>query len=223
MAEASLEPHYSRDWRRKAGKLSQAEGAPQHSKVLSGDTASVLWRKYGGGGAAPGPFRGARRTKSDQDAGGLPCSAHSTGPMRFLLLLGIFLCVQTSAQVTYSCVFLWRQEDIRCPYSLEEDFSLNLELTFFQPARTADPASCKIPCLPRVPTQGSSHTWLLHGCWAPRSSCWSSKYSHPLSITPAPPSQNVFPCHLTLFHMWAIALPVPIPPAAGGQTERMNS
>lgn len=68
MAEATPEEvQWSRDWRMKAEKLSQAEGAAQGSEGLaeSGNTALVSLREHGGEGAIPGPFRRAGRTKSD--------------------------------------------------------------------------------------------------------------------------------------------------------------
>lgn len=68
MAKATPEEvQWSRDWRMKAEKLSQAEGAAQGSEGLapSGNIAFVSWGEHGGEGAIPGSFRRARRTKSD--------------------------------------------------------------------------------------------------------------------------------------------------------------
>lgn len=75
-------------------------------------------------------------------------------------------CVCLSVQVTYSCVCVWGQEDTGCPYSLEQDFPLNLGSITFQSARIADQQAVMTLCLPHVPVvlglqPHLAFTWVL--------------------------------------------------------------
>lgn len=132
-----------------------------------------------------------------------------------------------SVQVTYSCVRMWGQEDTGCPYSLEEDFPLNLESTIFQPVRIAGQQAVMTLYLPRVPMvlgsqPHSAFPWVL-GILAQVLMCVQQVFLHSGHLPNPSFSERLHLPPDSLSHMWASALAVPIPPEVGGKTERMNS
>lgn len=96
---------------------------------------------------------------------------------------------------------MWGQEDTGCPYSLEEDFPLNLGSTIFQSAKIAGQQAVMTLCLPHAP-RGAGVTatlGLYMGAGDPSGgphACIASVLT--LSISPAPASQNAFTSHWTL-------------------------